>query len=216
MINPDPKKWSKIVFTGEDLRTDMLLYRDRAYLLIPSREGENEFVAVAGDERINFYVSSTSLQDHANVREFFTRVYHCELQETDPPDYGRENRLTMVNSFLNKRVREFHFGSLISSVINFSRPFEGSSLLYVVKIRSYSGWIRKEKRFSFVVSMSVSGNEGMSSEFENVIKQNLKRIRRESGWRMKISNRKAIRFRTNALSNPFCLNPFVVIPEDEN
>ncbi|OWP56515.1 MAG: hypothetical protein B2I17_05465 [Thermoplasmatales archaeon B_DKE] len=216
MIGTDQRKWSRIVFTGEDLQTDMLLYRDRAYLLIPSHGEENTFMTIAGDERTTFYVSSTSFQDHANVKEFFRRIYPCDLQESDPPDIRTEKRITLVNSFLNKRVREFFFGSLISSVINFSRPFKGSTLMYAVKIRSYTDRIRREKRFSFVVFLSVSENESMSPELENIVRQNLRRMRKESGWRMKIKRGTTIRFRANTLSNPFCLNPFVSIPEDEH
>ena len=136
MINTDAGKWSRLVFTSSDVQTDMLLYRDRSYLLIPSRNEENIFVAIPGGDRTEFYVYSTSLQDHANIREFFRKLYACELEKADPPELSGEMRLILVNSFLNRRVKEFHFSSLIASVVNFMGPVEGSTLRYAVKIRS--------------------------------------------------------------------------------
>ena len=215
MINTDPRMWSRLVFTIPDVRTDMLLYRDRSYLLIPSRNEENEFVAIPGSDRTEFYVSSTSLQNHANIREFFRKLYSCELEKAEPPDLSGEMRLILVNSFLNRRLKDFHFGSLMASVVNFMEPVEGSTLRYAVKIRSYTGRFSREKRFSFIVSMSISGNKNTSSGFEDMVRKNLRRMRRESGWRMKIKRGRTVRFRTDTLSNPFCLNPFVIIPEDE-
>jgi len=194
----------------------MLLYRDRSYLLIPSRNEENVFVAIPRNDRTEFYVSSSSLQDHANIREFFRKLYACELEKAEPPDFSGEVRLILVNSFLNRHVKEFHFSSLIASVVNFMGPVDGNALRYVVKIRSYTGRFSREKRFSFIVSMSISGNKSVLSGFEDMVRKNLNRMRRESGWRMKIKRGRTVKFRTDILSNPFCLNPFVIIPEDEN
>ncbi|MCL5441193.1 MAG: hypothetical protein M1468_00825 [Candidatus Thermoplasmatota archaeon] len=216
MIDTDGRTWSRLVFTAPDVRTDMLLYRDRSYLLIPARNEENIFVAIPRGDRTEFYVSSSSLQDHANIREFFRKLYACELEKSEPPDLSGEMRLILVNSFLNRRVKEFHFSSLIASVVNFMGPIEGSTLRYAVKIRSYTGWFSREKRFSFIVFMSISGNKNTSAGFEDMVRKNLRRMRRESGWRMKIKVGRTVRFRTDTLSNPFCLNPFVIIPEDEN
>ncbi|MHB1708909.1 MAG: hypothetical protein ACYCT2_05485 [Thermoplasmataceae archaeon] len=216
MINTDAGTWSRLVFTALDVRTDMLLYRDRSYLLIPSRNEENVFASIQRGDRTEFYVSSSSLQDHANIREFFRKLYACEFEKADSPDLSGEVRLILVNSFLNRRVKEFHFSSLIASVVNFIGPVEGSNLRYAVKIRSYMGRLSREKRFSFVVSFSISGNENTASGFEDMVRKNLRRMRRESGWRMKIKRGRTVRFRTDTLSNPFCLNPFVIIPEDEN
>lgn len=210
------KKYNKIVLAiQEDIKTDLLLYRDRAYLLIPSQDAENEFKVISAADSTNFYISSTTRQDLSNLKEFFRKLYPCEFLEENPVEVRTDRTFTLVNSTVNTRLREFHFDSLISSIINFSKPVENGLLLYSVMIRSYTTRLSKKKRFSFIVSVSISGNESIMSDFENMITQMIRRMKKESGWKMKLTSKGHIRFRTDILTNPFCLNPFVSIPQDE-
>jgi hypothetical protein len=217
MIKPGTfRKYNELALTvQESVKTDLLLYRDRGYLLIPSTDAENEFLVLANSDSIRYFISSTATQDLSNLKEFFRKLYPCEFINEQPEVIHEARALVLVNRIWNSRVREFHFDSFLSSVINFPRPQEESTLQYSVRIRSYISRPARKRKFSFIVSASISGGESAYQDFENLVRQSLRRMKEDSGWKMKVSKKGTVRFRADLLANPFCLNPFIAIVPDE-
>ncbi|MEM0155382.1 MAG: hypothetical protein QW597_02110 [Thermoplasmataceae archaeon] len=217
IANGTPRRYNEIALTvQENVKTDLLLYRDRAYLLIPSTDAENEFLVMANKESIRYFISSTTSQDLSNLREFFRKLYPCEFINEEPAAIHDAQTLVLVNRGWNSRVREFHSESFLSLLVNFPKPLKESTLKFSVRIRSYTTKLSRKRKFSFIVSTSISGCETTFRDFEILVRQNLRRMKEESGWKMKVCAKKIIKFRTDLLFNPFCLNPFVSIVPDES
>ncbi len=203
--------WGKINFTDTQIETDLLLYRERASLLIPDYGEENRFVVVSRNENVSFLIGSTSPGQYDLLKSFFQRIYPCKVRKSEPPMHVVGGHI-ILNSRRNGKRRDFFYPSFLRNVINISTMLNGITVQYQVIIRSRAFLHRK--RYSFALAIGYLGDAEASGAFSQAVRGELDRLRRRFSWKMKLRRRDS-RLSQFTFEDPFALSTFVHVPVSE-
>ncbi len=203
----------KVIFTSRDFRTDIMLYRDTSYLLLPASGGVNKFRIVSYDRRLHFYICSSTETGYVLFSQFFTRNYPCYVKEEYDNEMNGMNHHYFVNRSSDRKLGDIYFPRLLRNIVNISYSFPEAMMEYSASIRRN----RKGKggKYSIYIGFGIRENSGYSGEIYDFIRNEFQKLKSETSWKF---SRKAGRFllRTDMLSNTFNMINFLRIPEDIN
>ncbi len=205
--------WGLLSFIQSDVPTDLLLYRERSTLLIPDSGEENRFVVQSIHGTIQYLIGSTSEGQYNLMKSFFERVYDCSVNRCEPPDRMAGGRV-LLNSWRNRRRRDFYYPSFIRNMINLPDMASGLEFQYQVVIRSSEGVFRKRK-FSFAILFGYSGSSESIKAAEVSMADEIRRLRKRFRWKL-VRKRNNGRLSAFSMTDPFSLSTFVRVPAAED
>lgn len=207
-------KWGKISFKETGNRTDLWLYGERSYLLLPSEGEENRFVAKANSTGIDFYIGSTSQSGYQAMRAFFMKLYDCRVDSEEPERSDSSESIALLNKRIRGRNGSRYFPGFLGNILYLPTAIENLELLYEVVIRSAHS-IRKGRLYNFCTLIGIDYDGRPTDEIREYIRNDITRMSMENKWRLKLKRRPAVRFRTDFLRDPTNLCNFVRFPYDE-
>lgn len=208
-------KWRVLAFNDlSDLGTDLFLYKDRSYLLLPSLGEENRFLIRAATDSVNFYIGSSSLKNLDMMSSFFQKMYNSKAEEGRDPSRTRMDNFVLLNSRVNKRFQEYYHPAFVRNIMQMPHHLRGLDLSYEVIIRSSSSPMRR-RRFSFYIAIGIDADENIHEDAILAVKENIRSVREEARWKFILEKSEIGTFRFNLLKKPFALSSFVNIPTDE-
>ena len=206
--------WGRFYFKSPDIRTDLLLYKDRSYLLLPSEGEENRFLAKASSDSIEFYIGSTSIAGFQAMRGFFSKLYDCRIDEEEPERLDAPESIALLNRHYIRKKSFSYFPGFMSNILYLPSAIDALELQYEVVIRSSVSW-RKDKLYNFCTYVTMDFDGRPAKEIKGYINNDVSRLAKERKWRLKLKKGGRVRFRTDLLSDSFDLCNFVRIPSDE-
>ncbi len=206
--------WGRFYFKSPDIKTDLLLYKDRSYLLLPSEGEENRFLVKAAGDAIEFYIGSTSISGFQAMRGFFSKLYDCRIDEEEPERLDSPDSIALLNKKYLRKKGFAYFPGFVSNILYLPSAIDGLELQYEVVIRS-SVSLRNKRLYNFCTYVTFDYGGKPVEEVTAYISNDLSRLAKERKWRLKLRKGKKARFRTDLLSNSFDLCNFVRVPSDE-
>ncbi len=209
-------QWGKFHFVKEDdaIRTDLMLYRDRSHFLLPPRGEENRFMVSADDEEIRFYIGSTSLESYSTLERFFTRLYKCYVIENEPGRIRSSNGILLSSRALSRKRHGSYSPWFIKNMIYLPSSIPDLRMDYEVVIRSSENFARG-RRYNFALHLRPDYEGGTRGRVKSFIRSEVSRLRKESGWSLRISGNSKKRMRSDLFRDASSLCTFVRVPEDE-
>ncbi|MGC8608794.1 MAG: hypothetical protein ACP5UV_02860 [Thermoplasmata archaeon] len=202
----------KVIFTSTDFKTDIMLYRDTSYLLLPAKGTSNSFRISSHDGRLHFHVCSEIEINYGLLSQFFTRNYPCYLKEDQN---GIENGMKYryyVNRSSDRKLGEIYFPRILRNIVNISYSFPELQMEYSAEIR---GNTRGSGKYSMYVKFGMMEDSAYSSGIEDFIANEFLELKRRKMWKFARKKGK-FALKTDLLSNTFNMINFVRIPEDIN
>lgn len=173
-------RWEEIISSRGTLKTDPLLYSEKAYLLLPSIGGENRFMVVSSTMSRRFYIASDSLSSMERLRTFFFRVYGMVAETSSPPD-GYNHHFTLQNSRRNRKIGEFYHPGFLRNIIDVGSLGDDMESMYLVSIRSGHSF-KGTTRFNFTARVSFIDAHKLSST-RDILLSEIRQIRKRWKWR---------------------------------
>jgi len=207
------ERTNELVFTKDKVKTDLMLYKEKAELLIPGVNEENRFHALCSGNTTRFFITSTSLEDLNRMRFFFYRLYDAITEDSDIDFNNFSKRLVLANSRNFKKEREKYYPRFVRNILEFSEMDEERQLLYTVIIRSARNRLLKKIRFNFLIAVSASSTYTLSRIHDYAI-QEIASMKSEVQWKLKMPRR--VSLVDNLLKNPFNLVNFIRIPSEHD
>ncbi|MCW6170778.1 MAG: hypothetical protein LVQ96_06365 [Thermoplasmatales archaeon] len=207
------ERTNELVFTKDRVKTDLMLYKEKAELLIPKVNEENRFHALCNGNTTRFFITSTSLEDLNRMRFFFYRLYDAITEDADVDFNNFSNRFVLANLRNFRKDREEYYPRFARNLLEFSEMDEETPLLYTVIIRSARTLLLKRVRFNFLVMVSSSSRYGLS-RIHGYILQEMIAMKKEAGWKMRTPRTPSLV--DNLLKNPFNLVNFIRIPSEHD
>lgn len=207
-------RWGKFRFKKSGMRTDLNLYRDRAYLTLPSDREENRFLIDSEKDRVDFYAGSTSDEDFRAFEAFFTTQYDLYTTSESVPPIEADGVVTLLNRAFSRKRGFSYFPSFLRNIILLPSSLPRLRLQYEVIIRS-SRSLRKRKRYNFCTIIRYRYDTKTSDRVRDYVVNEVLRLRDDGKWSAAASFGNRVRFRTDLLDDPFMLCNFVRVPEDE-
>lgn len=223
-MSPNVFRWGRINLTsGEDKRvlTDKVLYKDRSFLLLPKPSDVNRFYVRASEDRVEFRIGSTSYENFELMKGFFTKLYDCNVEDSEQPPpivISRPGKVFwLANIRWFRRVKASHFPSFLSNLIYLPSSMPGLKLEYGVTIVSTKKLFNRIW-FNFLISIRLDyGVRNMDIPL-GYIRNEVRKLRKDWSWKMKIKGGgffKRIIYRNDAFQDPSLLYNFVRIPVEE-
>lgn len=207
-------RWGKLNFKGPSVNTDLLLYKERSYLILPSEGEENRFFVSADESGVDFFIASSSVRNFQAMRGFFTKMYDCYASEEEPERIQSGGRFVMTNRNIMKKSAFSYFPEFLRNMIYLPSSVEDLKLQYEVIIRSSHNF-RKRKLYNFCVYVRFETEGWNPDEMMVYVRNEVARLNSERKWKMGISTKGRVRFRTDKFDDPMKLCNFVRIPIDE-
>ena len=204
-------RWEEIIPSVGSLKTDPLLYSEKAYLLLPDSKGENRFMVVSTPTARKFYIASDSLRNMERLRAFFFRVYGMVSQESSPPE-GYNHHVVMQNSRRNGKIGEFYHPRFLRNLTDLGNIGQEMESVYMVSIRSGPS-LRKNTRFNFTARLSFMDLHKMIS-VSDILNSEIRAIKKRHGWKFRMG--RVHNTADNFLSDPTNLINFVRIPAESD
>lgn len=207
-------KWRMLQFNEtSEIGTDLFLYKDRSYLLLPSEGEENRFMAKSDRYDIIYYIGSTSLKNLEMMSSFFQKMYNSSTRDvTDPGKEYRDN-IILFNSRFNRRFQEYYHPAFVRNITQMPHHFSDLELSYEVAVRSALIPLNR-RRFSFYISIGMDAEENVRDDLILSMKDSVRSIRDEAKWKL-VPGKGRSSFRFNMFRKPFALSSFINIPTDE-
>lgn len=203
----------EIVFPADEIKTDSLLYKEKSYLLIPEPFTQNLFYAISDDKQANFFIASESLLNLGRMEAFFRLVYGASFIESAASPKHAGPATIMRSTSLNARTREFYHPRFVRNILDYANVDRSAKISYCVTIRS--GRISPRGRRRFNIGVSVGFDSDLSkAKFNELIRNELGILRKDSRFRLRISKNGRISDRT--LSESFNLINFIRIPSEHD
>lgn len=203
----------EIMFPQGEVRTDALLYREKCRLLLPEPFTQNIFTVISSQTETGFFISSDSDANLERMEAFFSRLYGTLYEEVEQPVDGFQVGITVANSALNLRRREFYHPRFVRNILDYTSVEKGSRMRYSVSIRSGRRTLRNFRKFNFSVSVGFD-SPGAAGRFRDMLTDEISILKREAGHRMKTVSRPV--FSDSLLSVPFNLINFVRVPSEKD
>ncbi len=205
---------SEILFSKEGFRTDLLLYKERAALLIPGKNGRNQITVVGEDSEVRFFIGSTESSGLSYLKAFFSKLYPVSFDDTAPPDLERLDSVVIKPSQWQGRKKNYSAG-FMRTIIQGLSAIEGFSFRMDTIIESHRS-LRKRMKYSFAVRIELSGDPVHFEKAKSMVQDSISQTRSDGGLRLKSTARKRFRLQRKALKDPYLLSSVVRVPEDEN
>lgn len=197
-----------IVFTDSNLKTDLLLFRNHAEMLVPPRKYFNEFILYSEGGNTHFYIGSSSNGAYELLRSFFTRLYPCYVKESNPSIKRGRGRIYYV-SREKKKSFEYYFPDLLNSIATLAAMFPECNIAYLCRV--YSSLSLSGRKYGLFIR--ISSCEEYNKEIMEFLDQQIRSLKKRHGIKMKRC-RFVIPLRKNSMSMAFNLASFIRIPED--
>ena len=211
MLQPISRTKELIFSTGE-IKTDSMLYRDKAYLLLPEPGTENAFTVLCDEQQTRFFISSSARKNLERLELFFFRIYGTIIEDS-PAMHRYSSSLTIFNSLLNLRTGDFYHPRFIRNILDFPHIDHDIRFSYTVRIRSSNTWRIGRRRYNFFISIGFD-SAGDMDRFRDLVANEILSLKESAKWRMRISRSSGIL--DNLLRNPFNLINFVRIPSESD
>ena len=211
MLQPISRTKELIFSTGE-IKTDSMLYRDKAYLLLPEPGTENAFTVLCDEQQTRFFISSSARKNLERLELFFFRIYGTIIEDS-PVMHRYSSSLTIFNSLLNLRTGDFYHPRFIRNILDFPHIDHDIRFSYTVRIRSSNTWRIGRRRYNFFISIGFD-SAGDMDRFRDLVANEILSLKESAKWRMRISRSSGIL--DNLLRNPFNLINFVRIPSESD
>lgn len=211
MLQPISRTKELIFSTGE-IKTDSMLYRDKAYLLLPEPGTENAFTVLCDEQQTRFFISSSARKNLERLELFFFRIYGTIIEDS-PAMHRYSSSLTIFNSLLNLRTGDFYHPRFIRNILDFPHIDHDIRFSYTVRIRSSNTWRIGRRRYNFFISIGFD-SAGDMDRFRDLVANEILSLKESAKWRMRISRSSGIM--DNLLRNPFNLINFVRIPSESD
>lgn len=209
-------QWGKFSFTRENnaIRTDLALYRDRSHLLLPAESEENRFLVSADEYSIQFFIGSTSLESFSTLEKFFTRMYKCYIMPDSPENLKPTHNIALSNRRIFRKKQLSYFPGFLKNMINLPSSIPDLKMEYEVIIRSDTS-IFRAPRYNFLSLVRLEYTGSNPDRISDFLKNEVRRMKEEGNWKLKIKSRNLVKFKGNLLRDPTGLYNFVRVPEDE-
>ena len=199
-------------FSTGEIKTDSMLYRDKAYLLLPEPGTENSFTVLCDEKQTRFFISSSARKNLERLELFFFRIYGTVARDS-PVTKRYSFNLTIFNSSLNLRKGDFYHPRFIRNILDFPLIDHDIRFSYTVRIRSGNTWRIGRRRYNFFISIGFD-SAGDMERFRDLIANEILILKESAKWRMRIS--RSPRIIDNLLRNTFNLINFVRIPSESD
>lgn len=206
--------WGKINFKNTGNSTDLRLYKERSYLLLPPEGEENRFMAKSSGLQIDYYMASTSESGYQAMRAFFMKLYDCRVDREVPERLGNSQSVALVNRRLRNSGDFSYFPGFLSNILYLPSALKGLDLLYEVVMRSSHSFL-KEKRYNFCTLVAMEYEGKPVDEARDYIRNDIARLAKENKWKLRLKAGRRVRYRTDLLRDPSNLCNFVRFPYDE-
>lgn len=208
-------EWRVIVFKEQWIRTDYLLYGDGAYLLLPSDGEENRFLARSDENGVDFYIGSTSRRNLDTCGRFFSRMYGSFTEPETPETLEDASFSLCITNSISNRKRDFsYFPGFLNNVVFLPSSLPDITIQYEAIIRSSTG-IRGNRSYNFCLRLNGTAENNGAGDVIGYLRNEILRLRNESGWRMRIKRGRNTGFSDHLLKKPLAMANFVRIPDDE-
>ena len=205
-------KWGIITFNAEDIKTDLIMYRERCPLLIPDYHEENRFVVISQNGSTSFFIGSSSDGQFTIMKSFFERIYNCSVELSGPPPRTLHSVL-YVNSRRNRKFRDFYYPQFMRNIVNVPNMVPEIQAVYSVIIRSGKS-LTGRKKYSFGFVLGTTSGQEIEKALMDIMDQEIRRLRLRFRFRLR-RRKKDARLFPLIMDDPFTLSSFVRIPEDE-
>lgn len=203
----------ELVFTRDRIKTDLMLYKEKSELLIPSPGEENRFHALCTSTITRFFISSTSLESLSRMRFFFYRLYDAIAEETDISFGEYSHRISLTNSTIMHRKVENYYPRFVKNVFELPEVIDDLPFLYTVVIRSSGHLLSKRLSFNFLTMISSTSDDNIS-KLRNYLTQEIIAMKAEMKWKLKMP--RIPWMKDDIFRNPFNLVNFVRIPSEHD
>jgi hypothetical protein len=206
---------SEVLFMIKDFRTDLLLYRERAALLIPDRDQRNTFVITNDGESIRYFLKSTSQTGLSYMKAFFSKLYMCNFEKMDPPGFEPLRTVVLKTALRNFRGRQKYSAGFVRTLTGGLSSVR--DLMYTVEVivESSNRLSARRRHYGFSVRITLSGDPVTFDSAISVIRESLREMKEDKGPVLKLTEKKRFRLLRNLLKDPFQLSSVIRIPEDE-
>lgn len=191
-----------------------MLYKERAYLMLPSVGEENRFLVRSERDSIDFYIGSTSLRNLETMKNFFSKMYDCYITDDRPEMIYPAESMVLLNRKFRRKSAFSYFPGFMKSLIYLPSEMDGISLQYEVIIRS-SKTIRRRKRYNFCTYVRYGQDDYSDREVRSYVENEIGMLSREKQWKLRMVEGPRARFRSDLLDDPSILSNFVRVPIDE-
>lgn len=200
-------------FPPGEIKTDALLYREKSYLLIPEPFTQNLFYAISDTLETRFFLASDSRLNLERLEAFFLRLYGASCEEVADAPVHKGSVTVLRSTILNGRTGEFYHPRFVRNILDYAAVDNTGRVSYCVAIRSGRVSIRAKRRFNVVVSVGFDSDLA-KNRFHDLIRHETGIMKREAGFRMRVSDRK--RISDNIMTESFNLINFVRIPSEND
>ncbi len=207
------ERTKELIFTKERIKTDAMLYKEKAGLLIPPLNEENRFHALCTSSLTRFFISSTSLEGLDRMKFFFYRLYDAITEDSELPLEKYSSRFVLANSWTIRHEHESYYPRFAKNLFDLPEVMEDVSFLYTVVIRSSKKLLSKRLAFNFMTMIS-STSDYNTARLRDYLTQETIAMRGEIKWKLRIPRKPYMV--DNALKDPFNLVNFVRIPSEHD
>lgn len=207
---------SEVLFVIKDFRTDLLLYRERAALLLPDKGQRNTFIISHDSEESRFFIKSSSQAGLAYMKAFFSKLYMCSFERQDPPQIEAHRTLIIRPSLRNFRRKQKYSAGFVRTLTQGLSSVRDITYRADVIIETSRPVSARSRHYGFSIRIQLSGDPMNFDPAISVIRESLRQMKEDHGLILKLGERKKFRLLRNLLKDPFQLSSVVRIPEDES
>jgi len=200
----------------KDFRTDMLLYRERAALLLPDKDQRNSFIISHDGNEVRFFIKSTTLAGLSYMKAFFSKLYLCNFERQDPPQIDALRILVIRPSLRNFRGKQKYSAGFVRTLTQGLASVRDLNYQAEVIIETSRPVSARRRNYGFSIRIQLSGDPINFDPAISVIRESLRQMREDHGLVLKLNESKKFRLLRNLLKDPFQLSSVVRIPEDES
>ena len=206
---------TEILFREEGFDTDLTLYRERASLLIPQKGQRNSFSVIRSNGGMRFYISSTNEAGLEYMKAFFKRLYPCTFDEQNIDSLKSTSMLIIKLSPWNLRRKSTYNKAFMRGLLHGLSSINGLEFHLCVIVESSRVLLSQTVNFGFAIRIDLAGDPVHFPRAEIMIRDAISLIRKEKGFRIRITKKEKFRFYRRTLRDPFDLCNVIRIPQDE-
>ncbi|MCL4342412.1 MAG: hypothetical protein M1267_00955 [Candidatus Thermoplasmatota archaeon] len=205
--------WRRLVFSHPIEKRDQAREKDFSSYLIPAPGETNRFFIESRNGKVDFYLSSTSVECRKLLESYFFLCYDATAQESTPERISGKTIAYVNASRVNLNAKELQEPGFVRFLTYL--PYSAAGLMLDYEVIVVSKGTRSRTKYSFALRITMNGNPGLMNAAETAVRMKISELYSSIGMKMKQTRRSVISFRRSLLGTPFKLTSFVGIPTDE-
>lgn len=205
-------QWKELTFTHRIERRDSGRERDFSYYLIPPQGHTNRFRIIACGESVRFFIGSSLGGALDAMSVYFSKCFGAFCTDSEPVNVNGRTLAYKVGR-ISVKAKEAVDQGFVRSIAYVPMAIPGITLSYDVIVVS-AGKGRRPK-FSFLIIVSMSGEERLVDAAETVLKIRFNGLKATAGMFLRLRKGRKVTLSGKLLGTPFKLVTFVGVPTDE-